>query len=463
MTARWAFLAALATTGALLFRHPTSLWAAHSGWDAVWVAPVVSAAALVVLWRFPGRAWPWVLAVGGALSLAVSILWIDGWPLAGADGATGPPPGLLVVSLLGDTAAALLLLGALGAAARLLAAGARPTGAALAGVAAGAYLVGAQLRLDGIEPSMWDTVRFTAAGIAVVGAVSAVLVTWRDNDLVRARPVVLGMGLAAVLVGAALDVHGVLTLGQRAARDAESIQALETQSGVIAAVSAVVLLALAAGIAWWSALEVVGLAAVVVAGLALVEVGLSRFQVAARPAPSSVAPAGATVWLALGVGLLGFAALGLLRRRAWAFAALGAVAAVLLPLAVDGAALRASQEDLRVLPDGRLSAPLSVDPWVTAGSVALLVAGAGLIALAAAVVGGKLAATPAALVVVIGLAAIPAGSLAARGVQTLDYDAFSPLRQYEPSWWVALLLGGAAVLVAAGTLVRPRDPSPALQ
>ncbi|WP_026424418.1 hypothetical protein [Actinokineospora inagensis] len=289
MTSRWAFLAALATTGALLLRHPAPAGGLGGLW---WVPPLVAVGALVPLWRFPGRAWPWVLVVGGALSLADAVLWVDSSPLP-----EDPAARLRLVSVLTSVAAVLLVLGALGAASRLLAGGHRAYGSALGGIAVGAFAVSGPLAGNGFAPSTWDIVPFVAAGLAVAGAASGVLMSRRDAGARPGSPWLLVAGVLAAGVG--VEPVGVSAL--------------------------VVLLGVAVFVAVHAAAETVALMVVGVVGVALVGAG-ARIDMGLGSRPSVFA------WAALVVGGLVFGALGLSRWRAALFAITATVAGVELPL-----------------------------------------------------------------------------------------------------------------------------------
>ncbi|GAA2981876.1 hypothetical protein GCM10010483_27540 [Actinokineospora diospyrosa] len=345
--------------------------------------------ALVALWRYPGRAWPWVLVVGGALSMADAVLWVDNWPL---------PPGtsaavrLQVVSVVTSSAAVLLLLGALGGAARLLSVGHRAHGAALAGTAVGAFAVGGPLATSRFEPSIWDLVPFVAAGVAVVGAAGAVLVSRRDGRAAMGPPWVLAAGLLAIVLGALPELDRRLTL-----------------------VSLIALLGLAALTAVRATLETTALIVVAVVGIALVRAGvrLDGHPVGARPA--------LLAWVALVGGVLLFAAFGLSSARAVVFAVVAAAAGLTLPVFVDDGAAYAS---------------------------ALLSIGVGLIVLVSSVAADRCGEASVGLVVVLGLVGAPAGPMA-----DLDLDSALLLDNNHPTWWVTLALVVAAALVAVGAVV----------
>ncbi|GAA3049587.1 hypothetical protein [Actinokineospora globicatena] len=386
MTSRWAFVAALATTGALLLRHPAPPGAV-GGWG--WLVLVAATAALVALWRFPGRAWPWVLVVGGALSTADAVLWVDNWPLPPE---TSAAVRLQVVSVITSVAAVLLLLGALGGAGRLLAVEHRAHGAALAGIAVGAFTASGPLARSRFEPSIWDLVPFVAAGLAVAGGAAAVLVSRRDSRTTAGPPWVLAAGVLAVAASALPELDDRLRL-----------------------VSVIALVGLAALTAVRATLETTALVVVAVVGIALVRAGirLDGHPVGARPS--------VLAWLALVGGVLVFAAFALTAVRALLFTVTATAAGLVLPVFVD---------------DG------------SGYAMALLGVGAGLVVLAGSVVAERCGDSPL-VVVVLGLAGASAGPLGDLGLGNgvlLDNN--------HPTWWVTLALVAAAALVATGAAME---------
>ncbi|WP_018686457.1 hypothetical protein [Actinokineospora enzanensis] len=423
MTTRWAFLTALAATGALLFRHPFALWATNTGWDVVWLVPAAGALGLFLVWRFPSRAWPWLLTAGAAGALTEAVLWIDNWPMARSDEEL---LGVLQTeSLLSATSATVLLIGVLGGAARLVALDRSMQGIALTGVAVGMCTVGAPLALSFIEPSTWEVVPFVAAGVALAGAVGAILVTWRDQHVPAGRPSVLVSGVLAVLACAAVDVFTVVN-PPVGAQDEHGIE-IDRQAGVVALSAMAVLVVLAACTAWRAALETTALIVVATVGVMLMRVGTA-------PARPDVAPdASGPVVLLVTVAV--FAVAALWRHRAWLFVAVTALAGVLVPLLVS--------------PDRS-----------TASGVAMLVVGAGLVTLAGAVVAERAGGAPGVGVVLAGLIGVAAAPLGERGILTFD-PGFLMGDDDRLTWWMAVLLVGAAALVAAGMLIGGRRPEPA--
>ncbi|RLK59330.1 hypothetical protein CLV68_3817 [Actinokineospora cianjurensis] len=395
MTSRWAFVAALATTGALLLRHPAPPGAV-GGWG--WLVPVAAIAALVALWRFPGRAWPWVLVVGGALSTADAVLWVDNWPLpAGVDEAVR----LRVVSVVTSSAAVLLVLGALGGAGRLLAVGHRAHGSALAGIAVGAYAVSGPLARSRFEPSIWDLVPFVAAGLAVAGAAAAVLISRRDARAPAGPPWVLAAGVLAVAVSA--------------------LPALDERLRLVSVVGLIVVGALTAVRA---TLEATALVVVAVVGIALVRAGirLDGHPLGARPS--------LLAWVALVGGVLVFAALGLSAARALLFTVAATAAALVLPVFVgDGAGY----------------------------ALALLAVGVGLVVLSGAVAAERCGDAPLVVVVVLGLVGAQAGPLGDLGLGNGLLD-----NNHPTWWVTLALVASAALVATGAALERYAPKSPTL-
>ncbi|WP_146108093.1 hypothetical protein V5P93_004837 [Actinokineospora auranticolor] len=421
MTVRWAFLAALAATGALLFRHPAAPWALTSGWDLLWVIPAVSAAALFTLWRFPARGWAWVLVVGAAVNLIDGVVWIANWP---PDRESDFETWLRVTSVVTTATAVLLLLGVLGGASRLRHLGHRARPAVLAGTAATCFLIGGPLALRRLEPSAWDVVPFIAAGLALAGAAGAVLITWRDTESARGAVTPLVTGLAAIAVTAGTDVYLVLTgyyLRERTGPgedDAAEVIA-------VGVVSVALLLALAAVVAWRAAPRTLALVLTALAGSALLRIGIRYLETVGKPPDAPVDhPLSALSTVAVFASVVVFGAVCFAAHLDPIFIVAAVAAGIALP------------------PLGAENAPMAV---------VAVAAAVGLTALVAAATTVETGGGPLAPVVLVGLVAIPA---VPSGERVLGSAYPEPM--FTTSWLLALLLVAAALLVLVGRALRPR-------